>query len=694
MFSTLRNQALFSVVTVMASAAAVIIFISYFHAKNAVEEIKEESARKTLHSIELSLIDNYDYLIDSKYEHIDDLKNKLKSTVVGNVTFYKSFTENIQNVLNEFPISSGIDRDSYALWVKMISSWFDFSLQDSRIGWLLIDKEGNVLKSTDPALQSINVNNFIDFNEEPFGERYYGNSLSHSGQFVVFHDHFHNHAQGEDQKNEKPVWQLGYFSPLFHDNITIAAFVNINNLMDKEGEWINKIKDSVKKIISGSKVSKSGFVLIFDKNKDFFIDLNKSLESVKNKRDNFLQTFINSNNTIAYFSAIKKKCVVYTKYFEGFDWYISVAIPVDEIVMPAKNLALKQLFVIAIIFAICILLVVWGIYAATAPLQILSRKIEKVPDHDFTSADQSELIDGLPVTTKNEIGKLAQTFAFMIKELSGSIKQLVETTAANERIESELNVARDIQLGTLPKDFSFEPERKALDIYAYLIPAREIGGDLYDFFFIDDDNLCFTLGDVAGKGVPAALFMVIAKKLINNNAHTGGKNISPAEIMNQVNEIIYQDNPNSTFVTLFIGILNIKTGQLRYANGGHVPPIFVDCNSEPYYKKDLSGPVVGAIPGIKYKEIVMTIQPGGAVFLCTDGVTEAMNEKDELFGDPRLLEDFAGVKNKSSKEAVEAILHEVRTHAGKAPQSDDIAMMMVRWGVNEEQNTERNITIN
>jgi sigma-B regulation protein RsbU (phosphoserine phosphatase) len=188
--------------------------------------------------------------------------------------------------------------------------------------------------------------------------------------------------------------------------------------------------------------------------------------------------------------------------------------------------------------------------------------------------------------------------------------------------------------------------------------------------------------------------MVIAKKLINNNAHHArDEDMSPAKIMEQVNEIIYQDNPNSTFVTLFIGILNVATGELRYANGGHVPPIFMDCSSEPYYRKDLSGPVVGVIPGIKYKEISTVLSPGGAVFLCTDGVTEAMNEADELFGDPRLLEDFAGIKDKSCKEAVEAILHEVRTHAGTAPQSDDIAMLMVRWGVNEEEreNVEQSI---
>ncbi|MGB5687358.1 MAG: SpoIIE family protein phosphatase [Candidatus Electrothrix sp.] len=262
----------------------------------------------------------------------------------------------------------------------------------------------------------------------------------------------------------------------------------------------------------------------------------------------------------------------------------------------------------------------------------------------------------------------------IFKENRLLIEEIIETTASNERMESELNLAREIQLGTLPTNFPFEPE-----VYAYLVPAREVGGDLYDFFFIDNNHLCFTVGDVAGKGVPAALFMVIAKKLISNNAHLGGAHLSPANIMTQINEMLYRDNPNATFVTLFIGILNVQTGVLRYSNGGHVPPIFSSCDNDPCYKKELSGPVVGVIPGIIYKDISISLQSGEAIFLCTDGVTEAMNEDDKLFGDKRLLDDFIRLKDSSCKEVVDGILQEVRHHAGTTPQSDDIAMMMIRW---------------
>ncbi len=687
----------------MIIAATVVIKISYSHTKDLVQSFQEESINNSLHSLELSVIDNYDYFLSSKYKYVDSLKKRLKASVVRSKHIYDSMSKDVQGMFYACTHNQDgtvptavcgqrlIDNDLWAnnvpvQWINSISNFHSTPSRSESIELMVIDNVGNIILSTDKSFQST----FID--KKRFNN-YYGDLLSRSGQFIIF-DNFSSEMIGENNH----IWKLGYFTP--YENFTIAAFINIDSFMKKgKKEKLKEIRSSVRKILLGIKVLGAGSAFVVDNEGNIL-----GLEDIPEK-DDLLQSVIASSKksadtvktTISLTlpaSGVKQNCFIYTKYFDGFDWYLSVAIPEDAITKKAKDLAITQVKFMLPIFIICILLAVWWIYTVTNPLKVLAKKLKKVPGHDFTSSDHSKLLDGLPLSSRNEIGNLAQTFAFMTDKLSVSIKQLVETTAANERIECELNVAREIQLGTLPTDFSFEPERKALDIHAYLIPAKEIGGDLYDFFFIDDDHLCFTVGDVAGKGVPAALFMVIAKKLINNNAHHArGEDISPAKIMEQVNEIIYQDNTTSTFVTLFIGILNVTTGELRYANGGHVPPIFIDCSSDPYYRKDLSGPVVGVIPGIQYKEILTALSPGGAVFLCTDGVTEAMNETDELFGEPRLLDDFAGLKDKSCKDAVESILHKVRIHAGTAPQSDDIAMLMVRWGVNEEEreNVEQSI---
>jgi sigma-B regulation protein RsbU (phosphoserine phosphatase) len=264
----------------------------------------------------------------------------------------------------------------------------------------------------------------------------------------------------------------------------------------------------------------------------------------------------------------------------------------------------------------------------------------------------------------------------MEHELRKNIRHLMETTAAKERIESELNVAREIQMGLVPKIFPAFPTRKEFDLYATLKPAREVGGDLYDFFFIDDDHFCFTVGDVSDKGVPAALFMAVTKTLIKKSF---GNNKSPAEIMTQINNALSMENPRSMFVTLIIGVLNVKTGRLHYSNGGHNPFILVSRKEEVFFEKDLSGPVVGAMDGIEYHELFLTLKPGDALFLYTDGVNEAMDPENKPFSDDRLLEEIGALLDKPVDDVIRQLMLKIDEHVGSASQSDDIAMMMIRY---------------
>ena len=369
---------------------------------------------------------------------------------------------------------------------------------------------------------------------------------------------------------------------------------------------------------------------------------------------------------------------VYTFYSKDTEYYISI-IWSEGFDGKIKKEYLVFLCFVIFVFIFRIVILSRIILKVTAPLSFFSKKIEFLSNCKFLLNDINKIKSDLPINENDEIGKLAQAFSLMIDNLTANIRQLVETRTRAERMQSELNVAREIQLGSLPRNFSFAAE-KGIELYAHLIPAREIGGDLYDFFFIDDDHVCIAVGDVADKGVPAALFMVIVKKLISSKANERGRTLYPAEIMSEMNEMLCKDNQSATFVTLFIGILNVKNGELRYANGGHVPPVFTDGSNTPFFKKELSGPVVGVLPGVKYKEMTTALQQNGAVFVCTDGITEAMNEEEELFGEKRLLENFSRMQDKTCNEVIDGILREVRAYAGQAPQSDDIAMLMIRWG--------------
>jgi sigma-B regulation protein RsbU (phosphoserine phosphatase) len=270
---------------------------------------------------------------------------------------------------------------------------------------------------------------------------------------------------------------------------------------------------------------------------------------------------------------------------------------------------------------------------------------------------------------------LAEAFTFMDHALRENIHDLMETTAAKERIQSELTIARDIQIGLLPKIFPPFPDRGEMDLHAVLVSAKEVGGDLFDFFFLDDRRLVFAVGDVADKGVPAALFMAITKTLIKVAAE---KTPDPAAILERVNDDLSVDNPNAMFVTLFIGILDVETGELSYANGGHNKPVLMR-HGVAAWVQGASGPACGVMDGVPYKPLTMTLEAGDSLLVYTDGVTEAMSPTQKVFGDGHLLDITRGLERQPANETVTAVMEAVHEHVDGADQSDDITMLCLRW---------------
>ena len=286
----------------------------------------------------------------------------------------------------------------------------------------------------------------------------------------------------------------------------------------------------------------------------------------------------------------------------------------------------------------------------------------------------------LPVVKSgDEVGKLSTAFQYMKDSLKEYIQQLTETTASKERIESELKIAHDIQMSILPKIFPPFPEREEFNIYAVIEPAREVGGDFYDFFFTDDEHFCFVIGDVSGKGIPASLFMAVTKTLIKATALKG---IPPGEILTEVNRELSQGNDSCMFATILCGILNTKTGAVSYANGGHNSPFLIRRNNEVAILEGKRGLVVGAMEDRVYETEPFTLQPGDALYLYTDGVTEAMNEKGELFSDERLKKEIIELQGRPIQETIAGIMKGVVSFSHGVPQSDDITMMMIQFTLN------------
>ena len=266
----------------------------------------------------------------------------------------------------------------------------------------------------------------------------------------------------------------------------------------------------------------------------------------------------------------------------------------------------------------------------------------------------------------------------MTCSLKEHIRQLTETTAAKERIESELSIAHDIQMGLLPKTFPPFPDRREFDLFATMQPAKEVGGDFYDFFFVDGTHLCFVIADVSGKGVPAALFMAMSMTLIKATARYG---LPPEEILFRVNNELSHGNDSCMFVTTFFGILDTESGEMAYANGGHNPPLHLRRDGMVAWLPLSASLVVGAMEGAPYRRERLLLEPGDSLFLYTDGVTEAMNTQDELFSNGRLAGDLSALQGKEIRDVVRGIMVNIHAFTGDAPQSDDITMMMIQyWG--------------
>lgn len=284
------------------------------------------------------------------------------------------------------------------------------------------------------------------------------------------------------------------------------------------------------------------------------------------------------------------------------------------------------------------------------------------------------------IENSHEMKELHDSFEFMQKELSNYIVNLKETTSAKEKIESELRIAKEIQMGMIPHIFPPFPDLPEIDLYATLLSAKEVGGDLYDFFLLDDNRMCFAIGDVSGKGIPASLFMAVTRTLLRSVAD---KDKTTAEIVSSINKTLSFNNESNMFVTFFLGILDIHKGELKYCNAGHNPPILIKNKKDVSYFNITKAIPVGLFDTYEYTEESIRIAPDDQIFLYTDGLTEAEDVNNNLFGDDLLLQVIGQHAAASPREMIEAATKAVADHVKGHTQSDDLTMMSISYFGNE-----------
>lgn len=293
-----------------------------------------------------------------------------------------------------------------------------------------------------------------------------------------------------------------------------------------------------------------------------------------------------------------------------------------------------------------------------------------------TEIAQGNFTASLPdIHTQDEMKTLRDSFEHMQQSLVAYIDELKDTTAKKERIESELRIAREIQMGMVPKIFPAFPDREDVDLYAKLIPAKEVGGDLYDFF-IENEKLYFIVGDVSGKGVPASLVMAVTCRLFRTVASHFQ---TPAEIVTALNDTLAENNESNMFCTFFLGILDLQTGHMQYCNAGHNAPVLMRTSGETEFMSVVPNLPLGLFEGFAYEGQECTLMKGESLFLYTDGVTEAENSDKELYSDEHLLEFLEMHRQKRPSELAEEVFSDIVRHAADAEQSDDITIMCLNY---------------
>lgn len=349
------------------------------------------------------------------------------------------------------------------------------------------------------------------------------------------------------------------------------------------------------------------------------------------------------------------------------NWSLAVLFPKSEMYAPLRQMSI--ILVLLIVFGLGILTFVIARVVGNliAPLHLFAKSAGEVAAGNFNAE--------LPVIkTEDEMKDLHDAFEHMQQDLTKYIENLKETTSAKEKIESELHIAREIQMGMIPKIFPPFPDIDEIDLFAMLEPAKEVGGDLYDFFMIDDTHLCFAIGDVSGKGVPASLFMAVTRTLLRSVAPNQR---STRAIVNSLNKSLAVGNDSNMFVTFFIGIINIETGEIRYTNAGHNPPAIMHESGKTEYFEITQDIPIGLFEDFDYAEKERTLSKKDRIFLYTDGITEAENWDEELYSDERLLKCLSTINSYDPSEIVMTVARDVVIHVNDFSQSDDLTMMCV-----------------
>jgi len=468
----------------------------------------------------------------------------------------------------------------------------------------------------------------------------------------------------------------GNYSGVIASDIKVQSLINAILMKDKiNGGYAFLLDKNGKVLAHPSADSSQDFASLFDDNSAIKV-IQKQMVSGGIGKATFND---NGEDMLIFYAPI-----------EVTGWSYGIVVPYSSVTEPASEMSSvisegtaqiqdqmngsihTMMAIFIFIFAITVILLIIASYQLaehiSRPIKEMVNEMEEIGKGNFESQ--------LAIRGNDELTMLGDSINKMSDELKNYVEEITNVTAERQRIGAELDLATRIQASSLPNIFPAFPDRSEFDLYASMHPAKEVGGDFYDFFLIDEDHLGLVIADVSGKGVGAALFMMISKTLINNQSMFTE---SPAEILSIVNERLCKGNEAEMFVTVWLGILEISSGKLRAANAGHEYPAIKRAQGSFELFKDKHGFVLGGMEGLSFKEYEIQLEKGDSLFVYTDGVAEATNAENELFGTERMIAALNREADADSNRRLENVTEDISAFVKDAPQFDDITMLTITY---------------
>ena len=672
MFRSLRFQLFLGIFVILLGAGGIIMVSTQQQMEQALIDAENRAARNVLNLIELQVSNRYRELLMEKVRIVAERRSTLEQ--MGNVI---TATFQAYERLVERGYASQLEAQSLALeWASRMD------LGDSADAFAMT-REGHLIAHRDRELVGRNLGALPDLKGRSILEATEEGITNFGYAYVIYEDEVVPAGVDDGRR-------FAYFIDVPEFDLYIGISDRIGDVERYVETGVEATIEVLAESVGQVQVVETGFVFIFDRDLQTVTSPADWASAMVGQSDEqtgqpIMEMFRDAGQSgdgeaVHYTAQLRGgplEMEAYVSYFRPLGWYVASTVPTDEISAPARALVQRQVLIFAMVLGASLLLAWFFAYKITGPLQRLAAYARRLPTQDFTTAGEgSDALNRL-ARARSEVGGLARAFGFMEGELRDNIQALLNTTREKERIESELNIAQEIQRGLLPKIFPPFPDCPQIDLHAALYPARHVGGDLFDFYFLDEHRLLFTVGDVADKGVPSALFMAITKTLVKS---ASGQDADPATMMERVNNDLSADNPSAMFVTLLIGILDIRTGRVEYVNAGQNPPILVPADGkDPSFIREISGPPGGAIEGVSYRHLSLQLDPGDTLVVFTDGITEAMNPANEEYGNDRLLALCGQLRGESAEHMVATVVEDVNRHSGEATQSDDITLLCLTW---------------